>query len=353
MTAVTDTATGVTHEVVLSTSDGVESTLVCPPDLSILEAAADAGTYLPSMCGQGTCGACAAHVSAGSYVLGEHDPSVLGSDPTEGTVLLCRTTPTADCRVELPYDRTRIVDSPPPVRRATVTAIDVVAEATVRLRLGLVADELGMAAEFDPGQFLQVQVPGTEELRAYSLANCGNWDGEFELFVRVQPGGLFSTWLTTTAAVGDVVTVHGPRGAFGLRENGLRPRWFVGGGTGLAPMLSMMRRMAEWGEAQPARLYFGVNTVAEVFAQDEIAEVVAALPDAAATTCVWHPEPGASWDGFVGTPVDALVRDLAGSGEPPDVYVCGPPAMVDAVERALAAAGIPAEQVRAERFTAS
>ena len=76
--------------------------------------------------------------------------------------------------------------------------------------------------------------------------------------------------------------------------------------------------------------------MAEVFAHDEIAELATFLPDFTATACVWRPESDAAWDGFIGTPVDALARDLAETGELPDVFVCAPPPMVDAVEQLLA-----------------
>ena len=174
-----------------------------------------------------------------------------------------------------------------------------------------------------------------------------------DVFVRILPGGLFSTYVTDEAAIGNRLLVHGPQGAFGLHEHGLRPRWFVGGGTGVAPLLSMLRRMAEWGDAQPARLYLGCNTEADVFATAEIEALGGALPDFHHEICVWRPETDSSWAGFVGTPVDALERDLAATEELPDVYVCGPPAMVDAVERAMRAAGVPDEHLIVERFAAN
>lgn len=342
------------YSVVLSTSDGVESKVECGAETSVLDAAAAAGMVLPSLCRTGSCGACAATVSSGEYRLADHSDAALGASAGEGAVLLCRTFALSDCRVDLPYDRSRIFDAPPSERWATITALETVAQNTVRLEFTYEPDEFGGAsAEFEPGQFVQVQLPGREDRRAYSLANIANWDGTLELFVRILPGGLFSTYVTDEAAIGNRLLVHGPQGAFGLHEHGLRPRWFVGGGTGVAPLLSMLRRMAEWGDAQPARLYLGCNTEADVFATAEIEALGGALPDFHHEICVWRPETDSAWAGFVGTPVDALERDLAATEELPDVYVCGPPAMVDAVERAMRAAGVPDEQLIVERFAAN
>ena len=203
-------------------------------------------------------------------------------------------------------------------------------------------------AEFEPGQFMELEVPGQDIKRAYSLANTGNWEGRLEFLIRLQPGGLFSTWLREQAAVGQTLIVHGPKGAFGLHESGLRPRWFVAGGTGLAPMLSMLRRMAEFQEPHPARLYFGANRAEDLFCQTELEALQAELPQLQVIYCVWKPED--NWQGFCGTPVDALAQDLADAVVLPDIYLCGPPALIDAAEAAARAKGVPDQQVLSERF---
>ncbi|MEQ1531793.1 MAG: oxidoreductase, partial [Methylococcales bacterium] len=139
-----------------------------------------------------------------------------------------------------------------------------------------------------------------------------------------------------------------PKGAFGLTENGLKPRWFVAGGTGLAPMLSMLRRMAEFAEPHPARLYFGVNRIEELFCQTELAALQAELPQLQVTVCVWKAD--GTWQGFSGTPAEALAQDLADATVLPDIYVCGPPKLIDAVDVLANAKGIPKNQVLSERF---
>jgi NAD(P)H-flavin reductase len=282
----------------------------------------------------------------------DHSPQALGS--RTGAVLLCRTRADGDCVIDLPYDRSRILSAPPTERSATITALESLARDVVRLELTLEPDgQVGTSVDFDPGQFVQLQVPGRDERRAYSPANTPNWDGILELLVRIVPGGVFSTYLVSEASIGDPLIVHGPQGAFGLQERGLRPRWFVAGGTGLAPVLSMLRRMADWGDPQPARLYHGCTTAEDVFAGDQIATVAAGLTSFDATVCVWRPGATGDWTGFVGTPADALRRDLEGISEWPDVYLCGSPAMVESVEQVLSAEGAPSDRLVVERFTAS
>ena len=318
----------------------------------VLDAAARAGYTLPSLCSKGTCGGCFARVADGPYELGPHEDAALprrGGAVVPGGVLLCRTAVRGPLTVELPYDRARIVDGELPVREATVVAITPIADATVRVELQL--DEhptLGAGLEFEPGQFLEVEVPGTDVRRAYSIANPPNWDGRAELLIHLRPGGAFSTWLADQAQTGARLTVRGPQGAFGLRDHGVRPRWFVAGGMGLAPMLSMMRRMAEWADPHPVHLFLGVGTDAEVPELPELAETGAQLTDFAVTTSAW--QPGPDWTGTVGTPVDALAEALAGRTETPDVYVCGPPAMVDAAAEVVRDSGVRDEHIILERY---
>jgi NAD(P)H-flavin reductase len=101
------------------------------------------------------------------------------------------------------------------------------------------------------------------------------------------------------------------------------------------------------------KLYAGFNDEADLITDGPIDQLAAALPDFRAEVCLWTPNGGDGWWGFTGTPVDAVKRDLAGLNEPPDVYVCGPPALIEAAEDALVAGGVPASQIFAERITAN
>ncbi|MGZ5576244.1 MAG: aromatic/alkene monooxygenase hydroxylase FAD-binding subunit MmoC [Methylobacter sp.] len=339
-----------TYAIELTTRDGEQLRFECADDQNLLEAAASARIVLPARCGQGNCGTCYANVSEGEYFLNKHNPAALpADDKTKGGTLLCCTFPRSDLHIDLPFGHDRILIGEIKVRNAEITAIDAVGENTLRLELRLAPDKDGTSvAEFEPGQFMELEVPGQGIKRAYSLANTGNWEGRLEFLIRLQSGGLFSTWLRGQAAVGQTLIVHGPKGAFGLSESGLRPRWFVAGGTGLAPMLSMLRRMAEFQEPHPARLYFGANRTEELFCQSELKALQSELPQLQLNYCVWKPDD--NWQGFCGTPVDALAQDLADAVVLPDIYLCGPPALIDAAEAAAKAKGVPDEQILSERF---
>lgn len=337
------------YDVVLVTTDGEESTISCDSQTTVLAAAEHAGLVLKSTCRTGGCGACSAVLNGGQVGMGKHDPDVLEIPASQGGILLCCSVPRGDCRIELPYDRGQVVAAPPAESRAQITGLERVADTVVQMKVTLLPGSDGSSsADFDSGQFVRIAVPGTDARRAYSPANVANWDGELEFYIRLLPGGLMSEYLTEKAAIGDVLAVSGPQGSFTLAENGLRPRWFVAGGSGLSPVLSMLRRMAEWGDPQPARLFFGVTHYTEVFAQDELAQLAQSIADFRADTLVWRSDP--RWPGATGNPVDLAAAEVNLLGESPDVYVCGPPPMIEAAYAALTAAGVPGEQIHTERF---
>lgn len=357
MSAVTTVST-----VRLTTTDGEERVVEAMPGQSVVEAAKAGGIALPSLCGKGTCGTCVAQVTGGEFTMRPFEDDAIGASAPAGSALMCCCEPTGDLDVTLPFDSTRLIDEAPAERSGLIASFERLTPTIVKLGVQLEADELlGGAAEFEAGQYMQVQVPGTDELRAYSMANVGNWDGALEFMIHIREGGAFSSYLDERAAVGDRLRLLGPQGTFGLQENGMRPRWFVGGGCGLAPLLSMLRRMAEWGDPQDAVLVLGVNTAADLFGTAEIGEVVDMLPTLRVVVAVWHPEEGLTgpddrFEYVAGSAVDALTGLLDGVDDPeevPDVYVCGPPGMVTALEDATTAAGVAPERVHTERIAAS
>ncbi len=339
------------YQIEITTRDGQQFDFACAAGQDLLSAAAEAAITLPSQCRRGSCGACHATVSDGDYALGTHNPDALPAGEP-GAILLCCTTPRGDLRVAAPYDRTKVLLQPVPVRSARIAALEPIADDTLRVELRIDPDDaLGTAVEFEAGQFAELEVPGSGVRRPFSLANTSNWDGRLEFVIRLRPQGQFSAWLRERAQLHDPLLVHGPMGGFGLIAESLRPRWFVAGGTGLAPVLAMLRRMAEYGEINDARLFFGVNHEHDLFLLDELERLRAQLPQLQVELYVWHP--GDAWSGFRGTPVDAFSAALAqAGGVQPDVYVCGPPALVNGAYAAAVAARVPPAQFVSERFAA-
>ncbi|HYE37159.1 2Fe-2S iron-sulfur cluster binding domain-containing protein [Methylocaldum sp.] len=341
------------HAITLTTRDGQQVHFTCETEQNLLVAAEQEGIVLPSLCRDGGCGACLCICVEGDYRLGSYNPQALPPDAAaRGDLLLCRAHPQSDLSLEAPYDFDRIRFEVLAGRAAEIIDLMPIAERTIRLMLRLQPDSSGgQAAEFEPGQYMSLEIPNLGISRAYSIANTPNWTGELEFLIRLQPGGRFSTYLEREAKIGQRIDVCGPSGHFVLQAQSLRPRYFVGGGTGLAPMLSMLRHMAELEEPQPVHLYFGVNHEAELFYLDELRSLTQILPHLKIDLCVWRA--GASWDGFHGTPVQALQRDLEQGGPAPDLYLCGPPALIDAATETARSFGIADGHIFSERFLPS
>jgi ferredoxin-NADP reductase len=170
-----------------------------------------------------------------------------------------------------------------------------------------------------------------------------------EFLIRLQPEGRFSNYLKQQAAVGQTLNIYGPNGAFGLRADSFSPAIFIAGGTGLAPFLSMLRRMAEWGEDRAIHLLFGVNQESELFCIDELNALQQQLPSLSVTPCVWKPKE--DWrHGFHGTPADALQQYLTDKPDNYEIYLCGPPMLVTTATQVAISQGISKQNIYAEKF---
>jgi NAD(P)H-flavin reductase/ferredoxin len=335
------------HKISLITRDGARLSFPCEPGKTVLDAAADSNLFLPSMCLEGHCGRCHAQVTAGAYEMGSFTPEAL-PDADHGGVLLCRCKPLEALTIALPFPESDILRHEAARREAVIEEISPAGAGAMTLGLRLKADPVyGQAADFIPGQYMELTLPGTETVRAYSLTNLPNWDGKLEFLIRLQKDGAFSTWLSQRATVGETLNVRGPLGSFVLDETSIRPRCLIGGGCGFAPVLSMLRHLADFQDNQPTHLIFGANQEDELFPAQEIEGLSTALPQLSVTLSVWHPSP--EWRGFRGTAADALADYLARGGETPDIYVCGPPKLVESVKEVALAHGLDAARVMTER----
>lgn len=340
------------YKITLSTRDNQQFEFSCEDQQNIQDAAEAASLYPPFGCKSGTCGACLGTCMTGDYRLDSYSKDVLSADAAaNGGILLCRTVPKTDLKITVPYDAESIPQTISTPRDAEIISINKIADRTLKVVLQLQDDpELGLAFEFEPGQFVELEIADLDLMRAYSLSNTANWEGRLEFLIRLQPNGKFSEFLQNTA-VGQHVLVHAPSGAFVINKQSLNPRCFIAGGTGLAPFLSILRRTAEWAEDHPTYLFLGVNNEAEILCQEELINLQQSLPQLMVEICVWKPED--SWQGFVGTPVDAFKAYLDKNGAAVDVYLCGPPILVEASTTAALEAGVNKEAIYSEKFVSA
>lgn len=335
------------HTVELRFTDGVNRSLRVPAGVNILDAGLAADMPILHQCRSGSCSSCIATLVSGTAVQRAGGSStLLRSEYDAGQRLLCQTEPQDTCTFDLAY--TSIAGAEQPRKAlALVDEVERLAPNVVRLKVELAE---GQWLPFKPGQFVQIAIPGTDGVvRSYSPASTPDALPSLEFLIRLLPGGAMSTWLTGQAKRDDVVTIEGPFGAFFLREKLRAPHILIAGGTGLAPILSIIDSL----RAQPGRkpkmlLSFGCANADSLFALDDIALRRQWLPTL--ETRISVDQGGAPW--LVGNPVDALRDDDA--ADPDTVaYLCGPPPMVDAAIRRLEALGVRHANIFAEQFVAS
>ena len=320
-------------------------------DQNILRAAAEQGVQLMHGCKEGQCAACKSFVLEGEDIeLDKYSTFALPDyEKDEGHTLLCRAHAYEDLVIELSNYDEEIIRSGLPLRRGTVEVVsnEPVTHDMRHLVVQLVEPE---EIKFFPGQYMDFQIPGTQETRSFSMANTPNRGGLYEFVIRLYPGGLFSEHLAEKLQPGDRLEVEAPFGTFTLRETRTSPLIFVGGGAGMAPMLGLLRSMAERGVQRRVTFYYGARTRRDLCFTDELAEIGKLLPDFTYVPALSEPAEGDEWTGETGLITEVVQRrELSLQGC--DAYVCGPPPMVEAAMATLGALGIPENAIFYDKFT--
>jgi len=247
---------------------------------NILRAAAEQGIMLMHGCKEGQCASCKSFVLDGDDI--EHDRYSTFALPDyeleEGYTLLCRAHAYEDLTIELLHYDEDMIRSGLPIQQgvAEVVSKDAVTHDMRHLVLRLIEPDW---IKFFPGQYMDFAIPGTDEVRSFSMANTTSRDGGLlEFVIKVYPDGRFSQFLAETLAEGDRLEITGPFGVFTLRE-GDNDLVFVGGGAGMAPILSLLRSMAERGLQRKATFFYGARTRKDLCFESELRKLEQKLPD--------------------------------------------------------------------------
>jgi propane monooxygenase reductase subunit len=180
------------------------------------------------------------------------------------------------------------------------------------------------------------------------MANTTTSAEQLEFMIKLYPGGRFSGLLEGDLEVGHELSVTGPYGVFTLRTSSPRRLLFIGGGAGMAPILSLLRSMAESGTERPATYYYGARGETDLFHLGELERLAAELPDFTFVPALSEDANGWSGErGLITDVVDRMEGDLAEV----DAYLCGPPPMVDAAIALLEAKGVPEAHIYFDKFT--
>jgi propane monooxygenase reductase subunit len=314
-------------------------------DETVLRGAFRQGLMLMHGCKEGQCSACKSFLLDGEVDLDRYSTFALNDfEKEEGWTLLCRAHAMTDLEVELINYDEEILRSgvPEQTEQLKVETLEPLTDDIYRLVLD--ATEL----DYKPGQYVDIQIPESDEIRSFSMANLPN--GKLEFMIKAYPDGKFSSLLSEgRIEQGHELQVKGPYGVFTLRRNSERPLLFIGGGAGMAPILALLRSLADQGSERQAVYYYGARGPKDLFHLDELKQLEERLPNFRFVPALSEGD-DEEWDGERGLITDVVERceeDLSGM----DAYLCGPPPMVDAAITMLDAQGVPEDRVFYDKFT--
>ncbi|MGN6807401.1 MAG: benzoate 1,2-dioxygenase electron transfer component BenC [Trinickia sp.] len=329
------------YNIALNFEDGVTRFIECKAGEKVLDAAFRAKINLPMDCADGVCGTCKCRAESGRYDLGDDyiEDALSEDEKRNGLVLACQMVPESDCVIAVPASSSGCKTEQ---SRFTTTVAKVEPHNDAAVVLELDAGE--SAPVFLPGQYVNIDVPGSGQNRSYSFSSAPG-QSTISFLIKKISGGVMSTWLES-AQPGDKLDLIGPFGSFYLREP-QRPLLFLAGGTGLAPFLSMLEVLARGDSQRKVHMVYGVTRDLDLVKVDAIEAYTARLPHFSYATVVADAVSSHPRKGWVTQhiPADAL------NGGDVDVYLCGPPPMVDAVRKHFDDNGVRPSSFHYEKFT--
>ncbi len=332
------------HHIALQFEDGVTRFIDAAPTETVADAAYRQGVNIPLDCRDGACGTCKCFAESGQFTLGDYIDDALSVDEAnQGFVLTCQMRAKSDCVIRVPTSsevcRTQQVSY-----EARIGEVRQLSPSTISLSIQ--SEALNKLA-FLPGQYVNLQVPGSTETRAYSFSSLIR-DGKVSFLIRNVPGGLMSSYLTGRAKPGESMTLTGPLGSFYLRDI-KRPVMMLAGGTGLAPFTAMLEKIAEEGSAHPMHLIYGVTHDVGLVDMDKLEALAARIPNFTYAVCVASAESTQPKKGYVTQHIEPAHLN----GGNVDIYLCGPPPMVEAVNQFIREKDIQPASFHYEKFAAS
>jgi len=342
---IADLTVGNYGEVKITINDSKE--LVVPGGGPLLSTLMAEKLFIPSACGgRGSCGFCKVKITSdvGDYLATEL-PWITEEEKKENIRLSCQVKAKKDLSIWIPEELFNVKEYRTRVERIRDLTHDI-KELTLKL---IDPPEIS----FRPGQYIQFQTPEYElssesVYRAYSCSSNPSQRDMVELEVRLVPNGICTTYVFQYMKEGDEVTINGPYGEFFLRDT-QRDIVFIAGGSGMAPIKSILLNMVEKGIDRKATYFFGAVSRRDLFLVEEMRELEKKLPNFRYVPALSGPKPEDKWDGETGLITEVLDRHLS-SGDNVEAYLCGSPGMIDASIKVLSSKGIPQELIYYDKF---
>ena len=317
---------------------------------NLLSSLSSQGIFIPSACGgKGSCGLCTLKVCSGAGdFLPTELPWLTADQKKDNIRLSCQIKVKNDMEIEVPEEYFNV--------KEYETKIDSIVDLTHDIKQVRFKLPEGETINFKAGQFVQIQVPEyelTDEsvYRAYSISSAVTQKDEVELMIRLVPNGICTTYVHNYLKEGDDMTVTGPYGHFYLQEDTEREIICIAGGSGMAPIKSILHRMEQNNINRRCRYFFGAQGVKDLFSHDDMASFEKSIPNFKYLPALSSPADEDNWQGETGlitNVVDAHMKE--GEGANTEAYLCGSPGMIDACIKVLMANGVPEELIYYDKF---
>ena len=312
---------------------------------SILEAGLNHGLSLPYGCRNGACGACKGKIVSGDVDYGDRNTSGLSDDDkAAGVVLCCQARPVGDVVVNV-KEISSTTEIKPKIMPARVVKLEKLSHDVMQLELKL-PDSQRM--QFLAGQYIEILLKEGKR-RAFSIGNAPHQDDVIILQIRHVPDGYFSNHVFDEMKEKALLRIEGPFGGFYLREDSDRPVIMIGGGTGYAPLNGMLEHAHQLEMKNQFHLFCGVRAKRDLYMQDQLDALLKKMPNLNFSPVLSEPEASDNWDGETGFVHEAVLKqfdDLSGF----DIYMSGPPPMVNAAKAAFIKQGANEDQMFSDAF---
>lgn len=305
------------------------------------------GIHLPSACGsKGNCGLCKLKVTKPEIPFTKAEFERLSDDKRNESIhLSCQISLQQDINIEIPDEYLTSQEY-----TAKLTSRRLLTSDIIELTLELISPA---SISFNPGQYILLKVPPRGDrkafMRPFSIASSSADTSFIQLNIRRNPEGICTSWVFDELKQGQVVNFSGPRGNFYMR-NTERPMLFISGGSGMAPVRSILKTMNHYKINRKAIFFFGALSHLDLFYLDEMEKLQKNMGDFKFIPALSKEPEGSAWQGERGLIPEVAQRHLTGDVSEYEAYLCGKPVMIQSCISILTMKNIPSERTYFDLF---